>query len=164
MFTLQTSFKPLFLKRGGGGGKIRLYRWLWIARRKTLQTFVPITSKNSASSQFSTGQDSSLSHGYEDTGGMIRRKSVHFKWGVTPLYTNHPKIILYNKNPISILKTAIGPFHVHFANARKAVEKTGKREFLMITPHYVEDDFYYSKLLCQFLHLCSSISHFTTSF
>jgi hypothetical protein len=32
----------------GGRGKIR-NRWLWIARRKTLKTIVPITSKDSAS-------------------------------------------------------------------------------------------------------------------
>jgi hypothetical protein len=48
MFTLQTSFKPLLLG-GGGGDKIHWYRWLWIAKRKTLKTFVPITSQNLAS-------------------------------------------------------------------------------------------------------------------
>jgi hypothetical protein len=52
MFTLQTSFNPLLLK-GGGGSKTRQLRWLWIARRKTLETFVPITSKNSVSLPYS---------------------------------------------------------------------------------------------------------------
>ncbi len=52
MFTLKTSFKPFLLRGGGGGGiKNRQQRWLWIVRRKTLKTFVPITSKNSASGQ-----------------------------------------------------------------------------------------------------------------
>ncbi len=41
IFTLQTSFKPLLL--------FLWYRWLWMASRKTLKTFVPIPSKNSAS-------------------------------------------------------------------------------------------------------------------
>ncbi len=50
MFTLQSSFEPLLLGVGGGGGfKILSVRWRWIARRKTLKSFVPITSKNSAS-------------------------------------------------------------------------------------------------------------------
>ncbi len=40
MLTLHTSFKPPLL---------HYWRWLWIARRKTLQTFVQMTSKNSAS-------------------------------------------------------------------------------------------------------------------
>ncbi len=50
VFTLQTSFKPFLLKRGGGG-KIRLQRLLWIARRKTFKTLVQNTSKNSASGE-----------------------------------------------------------------------------------------------------------------
>ncbi len=50
IFTLQTSFKS-FLLTGGGGGGIGGYRWLWIARRKILKTFDPITSKSSASEQ-----------------------------------------------------------------------------------------------------------------
>ncbi len=36
-------FQTNFAGEGGGGGKIRLQRWLWIAMRKTLKTFVPIT-------------------------------------------------------------------------------------------------------------------------
>ncbi len=46
MFTLQTSFEPLLLGGWGGGGwgKIRYLWWLLIARRKTLKTFIPITS------------------------------------------------------------------------------------------------------------------------
>jgi hypothetical protein len=42
----QTTYAP-----GEGGSKSVsiLYRWLWIAGRKTLKTFVPITSKKSAS-------------------------------------------------------------------------------------------------------------------
>ncbi len=45
MFSIQTSLKPLLLKGDRG---IR-QRWLWIARSVTLKTFVPITSKNTAS-------------------------------------------------------------------------------------------------------------------
>ena len=45
MFTLKTCFKPLLFKRG---------RWLWIARKKTLKTIVPITFKNSASGDANT--------------------------------------------------------------------------------------------------------------
>ncbi len=44
-------YKPVpnhFFSRGGGSKM----RWLWEARRKTLQNFVPITSKNSASDIF----------------------------------------------------------------------------------------------------------------
>ncbi len=52
MFTLQTSFKPLLLwGRGGGGRGKNPSIGDWIERKKTLQTFVPITSKNSASRQ-----------------------------------------------------------------------------------------------------------------
>ncbi len=48
MFTLQTNSKPHLLGGGGrgGGGESKS---VGIARRKTLETFVPITSKNSAS-------------------------------------------------------------------------------------------------------------------
>jgi hypothetical protein len=48
-------YKPVsnhFFLKGGGGSKILQKRWLWIARRKTLKTFVPITSKNSASGYY----------------------------------------------------------------------------------------------------------------
>jgi hypothetical protein len=43
-------------------------RWLWLARRKTLKTFVPITSKNSASGLFSVQCTSQLSlvYGHDD--------------------------------------------------------------------------------------------------
>ncbi len=44
---IANQFKTTFAQ--GGGIKIRLNRCLWIARRKTLKTFVPITSKNSVS-------------------------------------------------------------------------------------------------------------------
>jgi hypothetical protein len=48
MFTLQISFKPLLLKRSREGVN-PLVEVTVIARRKTLKTFVPITSKNLAS-------------------------------------------------------------------------------------------------------------------
>ncbi len=47
MFSLQNCFNQLFIK--GEGSKIHCGRWLWIGRRKTFKTIVPITSKNSAS-------------------------------------------------------------------------------------------------------------------
>ncbi len=44
-----TMFHTTFAHKGGEVKSIK--RWRWIARRKTLKTFVPITSKNSASDQ-----------------------------------------------------------------------------------------------------------------
>ncbi len=45
-------YKPIkLLLLGGGGGGVRFKKWLWIARRKALKTFVSLASKNSASVQ-----------------------------------------------------------------------------------------------------------------
>ncbi len=50
MFTLQTSFKPLLLKGGGGGVKsISTVEVTVDSKEETHNTFVPIMSKNSAS-------------------------------------------------------------------------------------------------------------------
>jgi hypothetical protein len=47
---ITNQFQPTFAQ-GGRGMRVKSVseRWLWIARRKTLKTFVSITSKNSAS-------------------------------------------------------------------------------------------------------------------
>ncbi len=52
-FGIQCSLKTLSKNICWGVGNPRVERWLWIARRKTLKTFVPITSKNSASAEHS---------------------------------------------------------------------------------------------------------------
>ncbi len=71
-------------KWGGGGVKFfrSLERWLWIARRKTLQIFFPITSKNSASGWIDCCTLSWTMHGYGR--GLInyidnKAKSRHLK-------------------------------------------------------------------------------------
>ncbi len=55
MFTLQNSFTPLLIKGGGVKSISRGDCTYIIARRKTYKTFVPNSSKNSASVPFSTG-------------------------------------------------------------------------------------------------------------
>ncbi len=51
MFTLQTSFKPLLLKEGGGGREENILAEVTVnSKEETLKTFVLSTSKNSASS------------------------------------------------------------------------------------------------------------------
>jgi hypothetical protein len=45
MFTLQTSFKPLLLRGGGGGESIENFE----KQGGLFKTFVPMTSENSAS-------------------------------------------------------------------------------------------------------------------
>jgi hypothetical protein len=49
MFTLQTSFKPLLLGGGEGGGNLLVEVVTVNSKEETLKTFVPITSENSAS-------------------------------------------------------------------------------------------------------------------
>jgi hypothetical protein len=50
IFTLETKFKPLLLKKGGGGALNSVRAGVTVnSKGATLKTFVPITSKNSAS-------------------------------------------------------------------------------------------------------------------
>ncbi len=54
-------YKPVSNQFCSREGRSKKPRWLWIARKKTIKTFVPITSKNSASDQKLCGWALSLS-------------------------------------------------------------------------------------------------------
>ncbi len=77
---ITNQFQITFIGAGGGG-------WLWIARRKTLNTFVPITSKYSASvksiyseAEFMDGVCSTMNSASGQKMNQCKRRNYFLLW------------------------------------------------------------------------------------